>query len=247
VLIPLKAGVLIIMKMDKRNKVIKIKCYNCSKLFSPFSGREKTSKYCSMKCMGRYRRGKPNGKPKDGKWIKCKICGEEFYEYKYLLGKRKYCSRKCNRLARKGIKQTDEYIKKRVVGRMGYRHSEETIQKISESNTGKIGLRGKDSPSWKGGKSPLNNLIRKSGKMNNWRKSVFKKDSYTCQITKEIGRRLHCHHVVSFKSILNEIKYAYSDGKITFERAMKYNFLWDTDNGITLYKKIHKDKHKLKE
>ena len=47
------------------------------------------------------------------------------------------------------------------------------------------------------------------------------------------------HHIVDFASILNEIRYAYSDGKITFERAMKYNFLWDTENGIVLSRSYH--------
>lgn len=234
------------MKIDKRNKSVEIKCYNCGNYFNPYSGREKTSKYCSMKCMGKYRRGKPNGKPKTGKWVKCLICKKEFYEYEYLLDKRIFCSKKCHYQFRKGKQQTEKHIKSRVEGRIGYSHSKETRIKIGKANKGKPQLknRGTNNYRWKGGITSLNLKIRTSLEYKNWRREVYKRDNYTCQITGEIGGKLHCHHIVPFASILNEIRYAYPDGKITFERAKKYSFLFDTENGITLSKKIHKDKHK---
>lgn len=111
-------------------------------------------------------------------------------------------------------------------------------EKLSKLNRGSGGSR------WKGGINPLADSLRKCAKFKIWRNIIFERDNYTCQMTKCRGGILRAHHIVPFASILNEIKYAYPDGKITYERALKYDFLWDTENGITLLKEYHIKYHK---
>ncbi len=50
----------------------------------------------------------------------------------------------------------------------------EVRKKISESK------KGERNPNWKGGISPINNIIRNSAEMRLWRKAVFTRDNYTC-------------------------------------------------------------------
>lgn len=79
--------------------------------------------------------------------------------------------------------------------------------------------------------------IRCSKIYRDWRNKVVQRDK-VCQICKG-KKNLEAHHLVDFISILNEIRYAYSDRKLTYERALKYKFLWDLENGITLCQYCH--------
>lgn len=56
-----------------------------------------------------------------------------------------------------------------------------------------------------------------------WRKSVFERDNYTCQKCNVRGGDLEAHHINSYKE--------YPDLRL------------DINNGITLCKKCHKDEH----
>ena len=58
----------------------------------------------------------------------------------------------------------------------------------------------------------------------NWRKSVFARDDYTCQICGKRGVRLNAHHIKS---------YAYFP-----------NLRFSVDNGITLCEECHKSVHR---
>lgn len=86
--------------------------------------------------------------------------------------------------------------------------------------------KGKDNPSWKGGITPLNRLLRASSKYKIWRELVFLRDNFTCQnpnckfCYNKIGGRLHAHHIKSF--------------------AEYYELRFDINNGITLCKNFHR-------
>lgn len=66
-----------------------------------------------------------------------------------------------------------------------------------------------------------------------WRTQIFGRDNFTCQECSERGTWLEAHHIKRFSSIIkeNNIK--------TLEEALKYDELWNLDNGITLCKKCH--------
>ena len=80
-------------------------------------------------------------------------------------------------------------------------------------------LIGENNPNWKGGISSENNLLRTSAEYKNWRKSVFERDGYKCQICGQVGGELEVHHIKPF-SIHPELRFV-------------------VDNGITLCKSCH--------
>ena len=78
-----------------------------------------------------------------------------------------------------------------------------------ESLTRKIG---KQHPSWKGGITPQNMLIRSSRKYKNWRKSVFERDNYTCQFCGIRGIEIHADHIKPF-AYFPELRLELSNGR----------------------------------
>jgi len=122
----------------------------------------------------------------------------------------------------------------------GHITSEETKDKIRKSNTGKhcgqknpmYGRRGELAPGWKGGKSRISAIIRRSYELSEWRKAVFERDNYTCQKcankrgNKYDGNKvtLEAHHRVPIRNLI----------KTNFEK-----YIYNINNGVTLCKPCH--------
>lgn len=77
---------------------------------------------------------------------------------------------------------------------------------------------------FKGVNSDENKLIRSSARMRRWRKSVFERDNYTCQMCGKRGGVINAHHIKPF--------------------SMYPSLRFDISNGITLCKKCYIDFHK---
>lgn len=77
---------------------------------------------------------------------------------------------------------------------------------------------------WKGGISKKNKRERTSVQYKKWVKTVFERDSYTCQTCKKIGGKLNAHHIKPF-ALYPELRTYIS-------------------NGLTLCVKCHIDLHK---
>ena len=106
--------------------------------------------------------------------------------------------------------------------------------------------RGKKNPNWKGGITPLVEMIRDLPEYENWRIAVFKKDNYTCQECFKRGGNLHVHHNnKSFAIILNEFLNKYSqfspfeDKETLIKLAIAYEPFWNLNNGKTLCENCH--------
>jgi len=65
---------------------------------------------------------------------------------------------------------------------------------------------------------------RNSPQYKQWRTNVYERDSYTCQVCKQVGGNLNAHHIKSYKN--------YPKLRI------------DANNGVTLCKECHKRVHK---
>lgn len=100
----------------------------------------------------------------------------------------------------------------------GYIHSEEAKEKNRKWHIGK--RTGKDNNMWKGGITPANTKIRNSDEYKLWRKSVFERDGYQCQVCEQVGGVLNAHHIKEFSN--------YPELRLAI------------DNGITLCKSCHK-------
>lgn len=97
---------------------------------------------------------------------------------------------------------------------LGRKQSPEQIEKRMSK------LRGKDSPHWKGGITPINEKIRKSLEYKLWRKSVFERDNYTCIWCGKRGGRLHADHIKPFASY-PELRFAIDNGRALCEECHK--------------------------
>lgn len=77
---------------------------------------------------------------------------------------------------------------------------------------------------WQGGLVPKNQIARSKIEVINWRKSVFKRDDYTCQECGKRGVYICAHHLKSW--------------------AKHIELRLDLNNGITLCKECHRERHK---
>lgn len=136
-------------------------------------------------------------------------------------------TRKKLSLALKGRKILEESRKKMSISRMGHFTSKETRIKISLANKGKPKseehrkhLSGENCHLWRGGITPETRRLRSSLEYKIWRKAVFERDAYTCQVCKKVGGELNSHHIKSW-SEYKELRF-------------------DVNNGITLCEDCHR-------
>lgn len=66
--------------------------------------------------------------------------------------------------------------------------------------------------SWRGGITPINITIRMSLEYKNWRKQVFERDNYTCQLCGKMGGNLNADHIKPF-SLFIELRFDMNNGR----------------------------------
>jgi len=116
---------------------------------------------------------------------------------------------------RLGIKRTPEEIRKFIESKKGYRHSQETIKKISIANKGqkRPSISGSNHPMWIKDRS----LLKKREQRNDsayiaWRREVWLRDNFTCKIANpDCNGRIEAHHILGWKSY-PELRYQVNNG-----------------------------------
>jgi len=117
----------------------------------------------------------------------------------------------------------------------GFRHTEETKKKLRVPRPFQ---KGELNHRWKGGVSDWRKLLRGTAQYAEWRRQVFIRDEFRCQLCEEVGRRLEAHHIVHLSTLLDEYDI---DG---IEDGLECRSLWEIDNGVTLCASCHKKVHK---
>src|ERR1035437_7112491 len=84
----------------------------------------------------------------------------------------------------------------------------------------RVSMCGKNNPLWNGGNSRGYKTGYYSTEYKNWRKLVFERDSYTCQVCRIVGVYLTAHHIKSF--------------------AHYPELRFEINNGVTLCEDCHK-------
>lgn len=96
-------------------------------------------------------------------------------------------------------------------------------------------IRGENNYNWKGGLYSLRERIRATKRMIEWRRQVFERDNYTCQICGDNkGGNLNADHIKPLALLIKEY-----DMK-TIDDAYDCRILWDINNGRTLCIECHK-------
>lgn len=184
-------------------KVYKKICANCNKEFIVLGCDKKNKKYCSKKCELENRKSKKN--------IFCQNCGEEI-KFKNRIYDRKYCDECYKRLRESG--KYGRYNK--VETECGYCHKKIFVIKsrfikyeyvycnkeCMAKHYAEI-YTGKNSPTWKGGKS--HHYI---GNFYHQRKLARKRDNYRCALCgiseNEYNKEMSVHHIKSYRSFENK-------------------------------------------
>ncbi len=169
---------------------------------------------------GRFTRGYTYESPKKGRTFEG-MYGNE----KTKVIKRKW--KKKPRGFKKGHSQLNSGRTHFKKGQEPWNKNKKGIHLSPETEFQRGQLTGDKHPNWKGGISPIRNLIWRSEQYQEWRDAVFKRDDYTCQDCNKRGGRIVAHHI-KFFSLFPELGF-------------------DVDNGRTLCRSCHSKLHaKLK-
>lgn len=79
---------------------------------------------------------------------------------------------------------------------------------------------GENAGAWKGGVTPINKRARGNRKAVDWRKAVFVRDDYTCQLCNVRGGKLQAHHIKKFADY-PELRYEVPNGETLCEKCHK--------------------------
>lgn len=200
-------------------------------------------KTCSMECRNIAKKKYPL------KAI-CKNCGNEFKPDP--CNNLVFCNRACYAEYKK--KQAERMFicnycgkEMKIVGRRShgkyyrYYNGKKEVRKYCSNNCvnmDKTGIRGENHFNWKGGRTALQDLIRKSSYSQNYRKECFQRDGWKSVLSGNNGRLEH-HHLMAFSILIKEHNIT-KNNWIDFK-----DILFDLNNTVTLTEKEHDKFHSV--
>jgi 5-methylcytosine-specific restriction endonuclease McrA len=213
-------------------------CLLCHKKFKVKLSRKEKAKYCSRKCADLVRKGHhfspstefkkgdiPHNKRLYTPLIICPTCHTLTPKFDSHRNVRKFCSRQCFIKYVTGRPKSASHRKNIKKNHSRYWLGKENpIARQLAKKYLKPYQSGKNHWNWKGGITPKIRSLRNIKKYNKWRKAVFERDNYTCQMCGQRGGKLVVHHKISF-------------AKLVYENNLKE--LFNLDLGITLCQKCH--------
>jgi len=178
---------------------------------------------------------------------KCNFCGKE-----YKGEGKNFCSKQCYWKWRKGKNLGGEFQK----GQIGYWKNKKGILKPNSGSFKKGNIpwskgksnpklkgnqnwklrhtpRGKEHWKWQGGITEVRKQFWDSAKYKKWRKEIFERDNYICQMCNAKNIFLEIHHKKERNKIWKEHNIK------TLKEALNCKELWDKNNAITLCRKCH--------
>lgn len=155
--------------LEATDKTFSKKCLHCSEIIIPQNVRHyRKQKFCSKKCSALF-----YGEDKRKQLIE-------------LNAKREKATGNCV-VCEKVFFRPPSYAKNTV-----------TCSKFCSSIRRSDTQKGELSHLWRGGKTSANGIFRESFSYDNWRKSVFERDDWRCQICFERGGKITAHHILKF-------------------------------------------------
>lgn len=155
---------------------------------------------------------------------KCKKCMTKTLSQSRIGKKDTLEARRIRSERMKGQKQPPELVEKRRIANTGKRRTQQSRDNISKGRIGKYA--GPNSPNWNPNLTDQDRRERRDNRYHDrWKKSVKRRDNYTCQISKLKGISLDVHHL-----------YSYADF---------HDKRYEVNNGITISRKLHTKFHQL--
>ena len=169
--------------------------------------------------------------------MNCQFCKNKFYAKPSNIknGGGKYCSLKCYgysniiKIKRSCLYCQNSFktIPSKIKNKKGKYCSIACLRKTNK---------GENHWNWRGGITLENHRIRNSKEYMEWRKAVFERDNYTCQICFKQGGRLEADHIKSFV-LFSNIRFEVSNGRtlckkchastlsygVSFTKQLQYN------------------------
>ena len=163
---------------------------------------------------------------------KCATCQNviKVYPSRLKIGKGKYCSKSCASKAR-----VDVLFAKDNKINLGKKYSDKHRKNIGLSQRGKcyakrsIAKLGDKNPNWKNGVTPENKKLRNSKQFSEWRKKVFERDNYTCQLCGIRGVELHPDHIKRF-CLYPDLRFEISNGRTLCKKCHLTTDTWGNRN-----------------
>ncbi len=187
-------------------------CLICNKefIFQKRKSNPRGQIYCSRECRNRSRIGatfsqehkeriKATRQRKSGIPYNCLYCGKPCIDMECPSEpRRQFCSRACMGLAKKGQPFPAECLRKAAI--------------VSKTKTGDKSHR------WKGGATRRSSLLRGRKDMEDWKKSVLKRDAFQCGFCGADDKKVQADHIRPM-SLYPELRHDLANGQALCEEC----------------------------